>query len=137
MLVLAALVQFGCRATWTHESEARLLRAAPGKPMLRTELSFGLSRRDGSSVTDDEWRAFLRTEVTPRFPNGLTVLDSHGQWRGADETIVEEASRVVILLYDPSDRTASTRIEEIRSVYKARFNQESVMRADSVERLSF
>ena len=105
--------------------------------MLRTELSFGLRRRGGGEVTDDEWRTFLRDEVAPRFPNGLTVLDARGQWRGPDQRLVEEPSRVVIVLYEPTDETAGTRIEEIRHLYKTRFDQDSVMRADSIDRLSF
>jgi hypothetical protein len=140
LLAVVAAALCGCRTETARTSdpgEARLLRASPGKPMLRTELSFGLNRRDGGAVTEDEWRAFLRDEVSPRFPDGLTVLDSRGQWRGPDHKLVEEPSRVVILLYEPSDPTASRRIEQIRSIYKSRFNQDSVMRADSVERLSF
>ena len=143
LLVLVATAPFGCRTENAQTGEAgdaaevRLLRASPGKPMLRTELSFGLSRRDGGVVSDDEWRAFLRDEVTPRFPDGLTVLDARGQWRAPDRKLVEEPARVVIVLYDPSDQAAGNRIEEIRRIYKSRFNQDSVMRADSVERLSF
>jgi hypothetical protein len=140
LLTLVAAALSACRAQVAHTSdpaEARLLRASPGKPMLRTELSFGLKRRDGGVVSDDEWRAFLRDEVTPRFPGGLTVLDSRGQWRGPDQKLVEEPSRVVIFLYDPTDPSAGRHIEEIRGIYKSRFDQDSVMRADSVERLSF
>ena len=137
MLMALALPTFGCHGELTVTDEPRLLRDSPGKPMRRTELSFGLARRGGGAVSDEEWRAFLRDEVTPRFPNGLTVLDSRGQWRGPDQKLVEEPSRVVIVLYEPTDETASARIEEIRNLYKARFDQDSVMRADSVERLSF
>ena len=137
IVITLAPTTFGCHGELTVTDEPRLLRDSPGKPMRRTELSFGLARRGGGVVTDEEWRAFLRDEVTPRFPNGLTILDSRGQWRGPDQKLVEEPSRVVIVLYEPTDETASTRIEEIRNLYKARFDQDSVMRADSVERLSF
>jgi hypothetical protein len=137
IVITLAPTTFGCHGELTVTDEPRLLRDSPGKPMRRTELSFGLARRGGGVVTDEEWRSFLRDEVTPRFPNGLTVIDTQGQWRGPDQKLVEEPSRVVIVLYDPSDRTASRRIEEIRVLYKSRFDQDSVMRADSVERLSF
>src|SRR5689334_21818217 len=52
--------------------------------MARMELLFGASRRDGSAVGEVEWQAFLDTEVTPRFPDGLTVLTGYGQWRSGD-----------------------------------------------------
>ena len=41
----------------------------------RLELLFGLGKQGGGEVSEEEWRAFLETEVTPRFPDGLTVLD--------------------------------------------------------------
>jgi hypothetical protein len=40
----------------------------------RTELYFGSGKPDGSSVTEKEFRAFVDKEVTPRFPDGLTLL---------------------------------------------------------------
>lgn len=37
-------------------------------------------------VSDEDWRAFLAAEVTPRFPDGLTVIDAAGQWRDGAAT---------------------------------------------------
>ena len=97
----------------------------------RTELYFGLSKKDGSEVTDDEWQKFLNDEVTPRFPDGFTVLNSVGQFRMSTGMIVRERSRVLILLYPRKDRgTISGRIDEIRSAYCRTFDQESVLRMD-------
>jgi hypothetical protein len=43
----------------------------PGATALaRLELLFGMGKKDGSEVSDTEWRAFLDTEVSPRFPDG-------------------------------------------------------------------
>jgi hypothetical protein len=50
-------------------------------------------------VSEAEWRAFLDDEVTPRFPHGLTVLNGAGQWQGEDDEIVQEQSKLVILLF--------------------------------------
>jgi hypothetical protein len=106
----------------------------------RSELFFGTNKPDGSTVAEGEWRRFLDTEVTPRFPDGLTVLTGFGQFRGAGGSIVQERSVVLILLYpahaqDDSDR----KIEEIRDAYKRAFLQESVLRVDdpTPARLSF
>ena len=51
-------------------------------------LFFGRSQGTVEVVTDEAWQAFLATEITPRFPDGLTVLDAAGQWRDATGTIV-------------------------------------------------
>lgn len=104
--------------------------------MARLELLFGTSRRDSPPVSDEEWASFLDTEVTPRFPDGLTVLSGLGQWRGNDGILAKERSIVLVIWYSPSARTEAD-IEAIRSAYKQRFNQQSVMRVDSVSCVSF
>ena len=97
----------------------------------RTELYFGRDKNDGTQVSDDEWSKFLDEIVTPKFPDGLTVLDGKGQYRLENGTIVKENSKVLILLYTPKTRLVNSRkIEQIRNEYKKRFKQESVMRID-------
>jgi hypothetical protein len=96
----------------------------------RTELYFGTARPDGV-VTEAEFRAFIDREVTPRFPDGLTVIEAEGQFRGEDGTLVKEQSFVLILLYPYETFTTATRyVEQIRNLYKDRFDQESVLRVD-------
>ena len=99
---------------------------------IRTELYFGLSKPDGGEVSEAEWDKFLETEVTPRFPAGLTVLSGYGQYKDDDTgKIVGEKSRVLILLYPKKDRRAShEKIEQIRTVYIKQFSQKSVLRMD-------
>jgi hypothetical protein len=108
----------------------------PGQFFKRTELYFGSERPDGSEVTDEQFDAFVDSTVTPRFPDGLTQLTGEGQFLGATGPI-EEKSFVVILLYPFDDRQASREIEQIRTAYKVKFKQESVLRADSQDRVSF
>jgi hypothetical protein len=103
----------------------------------RTELYFGMSKPDGKNVTTLEFREFLDREVSSRFPDGLTLLTGYGQYRSATGYIAKENSMVLILLY-PEDMTeANENIEAIRSEYEKAFNQESVLRVDSLERVSF
>jgi hypothetical protein len=104
---------------------------AAAEPWIRTELFFGTAKPDGSAVSDAEWEAFLDAEITPRFPDGLTVLSGAGQWQGEDDQIVEERSKIVILLY-PREAVdeSNAEIEQIRSAYEQQFQQESVLRAD-------
>src|SRR5215510_4503854 len=66
-----------------------------GKRFNRTELLLGLSRRDGSTVTDAEFQHFVDTEVTPRLPNGFTVVAGSGQFKDSRGLIVREGARVL------------------------------------------
>ena len=103
----------------------------------RTELYFGTEKPDGTEVTATEFAEFVNKTITPAFPDGLTELDGHGQWKNDDGTIEKETSHEVILLYPITDRTASGKIEKIRTAYKNQFQQESVLRDDSTDRVSF
>ena len=103
---------------------------------VRTELFFGTDR-PGPDVTEYQFSRFVNDTVTPRFPDGLTVLSGSGQWK-SDGRIVRERSKLVIILY-PADGAAESgkKIEEIRSAYEKQFQQESVLRTDSKEQVSF
>jgi hypothetical protein len=85
---------------------------------------------------EHEWAAFLAAEVTPRFPDGLTVLTGYGLWHDARGSLVQETSRLLHVWYAPA-ADADARIEAIRAAYKARFGQESVPRADGTACVSF
>ncbi|MBI3653321.1 MAG: DUF3574 domain-containing protein [Acidobacteria bacterium] len=103
----------------------------------RSELFFGTSRPDGTAVGDEKFRRFLDQEVTPRFPDGLTLLTGQGQFKNSNGLIIQEKSKVLILLYPLTDTDASNRIEAIRQAYKNAFQQESVLRVDSRAGVSF
>ncbi len=96
----------------------------------RTELFFGTAK-PGGVVTDEEFFAFLDQEITPRFPDGLTLLKGDGQFRGESGVIVKEDSFVLILLYPLEDfRDSNRKINTIRRLYRMQFQQESVLRVD-------
>ena len=110
---------------------------APGsEPMVHESIYFGTAKPAGGVVTPAEWRDFLAGTVTPRFPQGLTVAEATGQWRGADGAIVEEASHVLVLLH-PDDAANERAVREIVAAYKARFQQEAVLRVRSGACASF
>ena len=109
---------------------------AGGAAMQRLELLFGMAKRDGSTISDADWAAFLDAEVTPRFPAGLTVLSGYGQWQGDSGMLTREASRVLLVWYKPAPDTEH-KIEAIRTAYRERFSQDSVMRVDSRSCVSF
>ncbi|HEY2185068.1 MAG TPA: DUF3574 domain-containing protein [Xanthobacteraceae bacterium] len=90
------------------------------------ELLFGRKIVDRIAVTEDEWAQFLDQEITPRFPDGLTVFSAAGQWR--DQTsnkIIREPSKIVLIVL-PGRADDLARINEIAQAYKTRFRQPSV-----------
>lgn len=92
----------------------------PQKPMLDIELLLGRGK-----ATDARWKQFLAREVTPRFPDGLTVYETTGQWRDpATKAIARENSRVLRIVA-PAD-TAPEKIGEVAEAYKKQFRQKSV-----------
>ena len=96
---------------------------------VRTELFFGTAKPDGA-VTEEEFRTFLDTVVTPLFPDGLTVIKADGQFKGANGVTVKEDSFLLILLYAVEDQKASSRnIDAIRGEYMRQHRQESVLRS--------
>jgi hypothetical protein len=101
------------------------------EPWVRGELYFGTTKDDGTAYTPEEFEAFLDKEITPRFPDGLTLLTGVGQWKG-QSGIIQERSQLLIILY-PEDTAAesSAKLEEIRNLYEQQFHQESVLRADA------
>ena len=113
------------------------LAACSGTPTLRcgegadrfTEYQLYMGRNDdsGEIVDDQAWQVFLEDTVTPRFPDGLTVLDAQGQYRDSQGTIHKERTKLLVILAPPGDE-ASLLIDEVAQEYRSRFRQESVLR---------
>lgn len=96
------------------------------EPMRTAQLFFGRNIGDKPSVSEADFRAFLDQELTPRFPEGLTVLDGGGQWKGDENKLIREASKVVVLVL-PAGSDASRKLNEARRAYIQKFRQHSVM----------
>ncbi|WP_141311353.1 DUF3574 domain-containing protein [Streptomyces spinoverrucosus] len=126
-------------ATLGEETPAAAPTPVRGEPYAETRLLFGTARPDGGpAVTDRQFMAFIDKEVTPDFPDGLTVQSGRGQWRDASGAIDKERSYELILLYPVGEAAARDRkIEEIRRDYEKAFGQESVGRVDDQVRVDF
>ena len=75
--------------------------------------------------------------ATPRFPDGLTFLTGYGQFLNSMGIIIKERSKVLILFYAMNLKGANDNIQEIRARYKRMFQQESVLRVDTLTQISF
>ena len=102
--------------------------AAPLKPAVEVDLSFGRNIDGGGQVSDTDWASFLAAEVTPRFPDGLSVIDVAGQYRLSGEITRERSKLVVVVVFD-----APAHVERVRAIvetYKARFHQHMVFHTE-------
>ena len=99
-------------------------------------LFFGRSQGEVEVVSEEAWRTFLAEEVTPRFPDGLTVLDAAGQWREGSGTIVRERTKLLLVLAPPG-KDAMQRTDEIADAYRRAFSQSSVLRVVTEACVSF
>ena len=133
--VLLALLLLPACAGSTTETTHRAVAApavaacrAGDTALERDELYFGRNRKGGAEISEEEWRGFLGRTVTPRFPNGFTVWDARGQWRGADGTIEEEQSKV-LAVFHPADAGSRSSVDTIVATYRMAFQQEAVLRS--------
>ena len=99
-------------------------------------LYFGRNLENVEVVSDAAWNAFLLDEITPRFGDGLTVVDAAGQWRDKAGVIVREKSKLVVVLTGAED-SGLQRTDEIVRAYKEAFAQEAVLRTISSVCASF
>lgn len=107
-------------------SAQSLACSAPQKPQQVVELLFGRKIGDRLGVSETQFLNFLDREITPRFPDGLTVYDARGQYRDPERNrIVREPSKVVMIAL-PGNAEDSQRLSEIAEAYKKRFRQQSV-----------
>jgi hypothetical protein len=95
-------------------------------PRQVAELLFGRNIGDRPGVSEAQWGRFVDREISPRFPDGLTVLDAKGEWRDtARHTIMREPSKLVEIVL-PGKEDDAEQLEAIAQAYKSRFRQQSV-----------
>jgi len=140
-LVLAAC---GHQPITQSVATAPTLQGDPAHPghatgWVDTKLYFGLGRVDHpeQGVSEAEWRSFLDREVTPRFPDGLSVLDVYGQWQGKDQTVPERLRSKMLVIDYPDTAENRAKVEAIRAAWKQKTGDQSVMRVTEPADVSF
>jgi hypothetical protein len=95
-------------------------------PKQVAELMFGRDIGDRVGVSQAAWTRFLAREVTPRFPDGLTVVEAVGQWRDSESgRIVREPSKLVMIVL-PGKDDDQAHLDAVVRAYKQQFHQQSV-----------
>lgn len=94
---------------------------------LVVELLFGRNIGKRLGVSEEQFQRFVDQEVTPRFPDGFTLVDTIGQWRPSSsrEIVREPGKQLVIALADEAKDLP--RVREIVAAYKRQFSQQSVI----------
>lgn len=106
---------------------------------VQTELYFGLGPADrpDKGVSEATWRDFLDKEVTPRFSAGLSVADVYGQWESKGDSTPERLRSKLLIIDYPDTKENRDKIEAIRSAWKQRTGDQSVMRVTEPADVSF
>jgi uncharacterized protein YrzB (UPF0473 family) len=98
----------------------------PIPELIQVDLYYGRNIGTIGQVSDRQFRQFLRDEITPRFPDGLTVYDADGQFLDSSNQLIREPSNVVSLILE--DTQANEQLtNQIIDLYKQKFQQESVL----------
>lgn len=127
LLVAVALSCTSCASLQAVPSSSS---CTSGDAMVETQLFFGMSKPKGGTVSSADWQSFVKREVTPRFPEGFTVVDGAGFWLdGASKRTISEKSKVILRLH-PADTASDQAIGAIVDGYKKQFDQEAVLRID-------
>lgn len=92
-------------------------------------LYFGRDIASGGEVSDSQWVEFMAAEVTPRFPDGLSVVNVAGQSRNSkNQTLRERTKLLIVIVFDAPAHQA--KVAAIMDAYIKRFSQNSVFRTE-------
>ncbi len=132
-----ALSAAGCSIGANPAASESSPTAPPKNDWIETQMFFGLTEGN-TRIPDDQWHDFIDKSVTPRFPDGFTILYGDGQYRASNNEIHKEPCAVLIILYQTVDhRRDDGLLNAIAQDYDRRFHQESVLRSDSAARAEF
>lgn len=146
-ILVLALALAGCAHPPVASSPASVAptlsgdAAHPGqtKGWVDTKLYFGLGPIEPADkgISESQWRDFLDKEVTPRFPDGLSVVDVYGQWQGKNEGAPERLRSKMLIIDYPDTSENREKIEAIRTAWKQRTGDQSVLRVTEPVDVSF
>lgn len=95
--------------------------------LVSAEMVFGRNIGNQPGVSEIAFADFVTREITPRFPDGLTVIDGNGLWHdSARGSNVRERAKIVLLTFaDNAQKRAD--LVAIADSYKRKFSQQSVL----------
>lgn len=92
---------------------------------IQVDLFFGRNIPGGGEVSQRQFQSFIHDVVTPLFSN-LTVFDADGQYLDSTNTLIEEESKVVSLIFQDTAQNEA-HLNTVVESYIQQFHQESVL----------
>ena len=141
-LVLLAALLVGCATPATRpgavlHGDAAHPAQTVGWVDTRLYFGLGLADRPEHGVSEQAWREFLDSEVSTRFPDGLSVIDVYGQWQGKQQTSPERLRSKMLVIDYPDTPANRAKVEAIRAAWKQRTGDQSVLRVTQPADVSF
>jgi len=84
---------------------------------IKTELYFGLLKPDGTTVSEEEWQAFVDKSVSPLI-EGFTIIDAFGQCKNAEGKLVKEKTKMMIIVQEEGD---GKNIDKVKKAFNKTF----------------
>lgn len=141
LLLLSFALLAGCAATDASRAmlHGDVAHPAQAQGWVESQLYFGLgpAGEPAKGISEAAWQAFLDAEVTPRFPDGFSVLDAYGQWQGVGQSSPERLRSRVLVVVHPDTADARARVDAIRAAWKQRTGDQSVLRVTHTAEVSF
>jgi hypothetical protein len=134
LLASGVLALAGCVSVQGRVSSAAACPSGEASQPV-AQLIFGRNIGDRLGVSEEDFTRFLDEEVTPRFPEGLTVQDSQGRWL-SNGVLYREPGKVVTLIL-PGHADDRAKVDAIAKAYERRFRQEAVLGLISPACVSF
>ena len=129
---------------WVHAVTVRTIAAVETAPAedipaqyVKTELYYGAGLREGRGDYETLWNNYLDNDVTPRFREGLTLLEATGQWRVKEgKKPRRNRSKILILIHEASPDKFDM-IEEVREIWKEKSGHRSVLKVTIPAEVSY
>lgn len=142
-VLVAILLPGTIAADAARAAPAATMKGDPARPAhatnwQRAELYFGIGATDAAASADDRqrWQRFLDEEVTPRFPDGFSVLDAYGQWQRRETgTIERQPSKLLVILFHGEQHRRD--LDALRTAWKQRSGDQSVLLSITPAAVSF
>lgn len=102
---------------------------------IETHIYFGLLTKQGEVVSQENWADFLDHEVTPRYPHGLTVVDTYGQSSTPVEGAQQGLTTKLLIIVHPDTKEETAKFEAIKSAFAQRFGEVRIFHTESPVRV--
>jgi len=57
-----------------------ILSSCASQKFVETDLYFGMSKNDGTIISDSAWNVFVEANIAHTFYKGFTIVSAQGKW---------------------------------------------------------